>query len=360
MTGCRYDSKNTLAKNYLYFAEKWGAEVIPQALVDDIRPLSEGRSDGARYEVRYHPSTAWVRRPASRVLSRNVILAGGVLGTLGLLLRCRDVTRSLPNLPPRLGETVRTNSEAFLGAFQRRPTIDQSKGIAISSIIQADPSTHIEPLRFADGSSLLYWLLAAPLIEAGGGFLVRLAKTIWGIVRRPIDYLNSKWIPGLTRRSVAIMVMQTADNQMRLRLGRSPLTLFRKRIVAEHDPRKAIPVNIQLGHHAVRSLARSIGGTPAGTVQEGLLNIPTTAHMLGGCLFGREASEGVIDLDCQVFGHPGLFVVDGSIVPANPGVNPSLTITAMAEYAMSRVPPKDKRRLPEPLGTRPFQTKAGS
>ena len=360
MTGCRFDSKNTLSKNYLFFAEKWGAGVIPQALVEDIRPLPGGRGDGARYEVAYRSSTAWARRPARRVLARNVILAGGVLGTLELLLRCRGETRSLPNLPPRLGETVRTNSEAFLGVFQRRPTMDQSKGIAISSIIQADDSTYIEPLRFSDGSSLLYWLLAAPLIKAGGGFLARLARTAWGIVRHPIDYLNSKWIPGLTRRSVAIMVMQTADNRMSLRLGRSPLTLFRKGIVAEHDPRRAIPVNIQLGHQAVRSLARNIEGTPAGTVQEGLLNIPTTAHMLGGCLFGRDPSEGVIDLDCQVFGYPGLYVVDGSIVPANPGVNPSLTITAMAEYAMSRVPPKDGQRPSAPLGARPIPARLGS
>jgi cholesterol oxidase len=182
---------------------------------------------------------------------------------------------------------------------------------------------------------------------------------LWGIIRQPLDYLNSKYIPGLTRRSSAIMVMQTADNQMSLRLGRSLLTLFRKRIVAEHDPSKAIPVNIQLGHRAVRSLAKNLNGVPAGTVQEGLLNIPTTAHMLGGCLFGRNPEEGVIDLDCQVFEYPGLYVVDGSIVPANPGVNPSLTITAMAEYAMSRVPPKDGRPARELLGTRPLAHPSG-
>jgi cholesterol oxidase len=355
MTGCRYDSKNTLSKNYLYFAEKWGAQILSQVAVRDIRPLDGGEPDGARFEVEYRSSTSWMIRPSKAVRARNVILAAGVLGTLELLLRCRDETRSLVRLSPRLGETVRTNSEAFLGVFQRRPTVDQSKGIAISSIIQADDSTHIEPLRFSDRSSLLYWLLAAPLIEAGGGFLARLGKTLWGIVRRPVDYLNSKWIPGLTRRSAAIMVMQTADNQMKLRLGRTPLTLFRKRIVAEHDPRKAIPVNIQLGHRAVRLLAKNLQGTPAGTVQEGLLNIPTTAHMLGGCLLGRDVEEGVIDLDCQVFGYPGLYVVDGSIVPANPGVNPSLTITAMAEYAMSRVPPKDGRRTTAPLGSVPLK-----
>jgi cholesterol oxidase len=353
MTGCRYDSKNTLSKNYLYFAEKWGTDVLPQAQVRDIRRLAEGRPDGARYEVAYRSSTAAIRGGERTVLARNVILAAGVLGTLELLLRCRDETRSLPELPSRLGEKVRTNSEAFLGVFQKRSPVDHSKGIAISSIVQADDSTHIEPLRFSEGSSLLLWLLGAPLIEAGGSFLARLGKTLWGILRRPIDYLNSKYIPGLSRRSVAIMVMQTADNHMSLHLGRGLLTLFRKRIVAEHDPRNAIPVNIRLGHQAVRSLAKNLRGTPAGTVQEGLLNVPTTAHMLGGCLIGRDPSEGVIDLDCQIFGHPGLYVVDGSIIPANPGVNPSLTITAMAEYAMSRIPARDPGRAVRPLGAGP-------
>ncbi len=350
MVGCRYDSKNTLTKNYLYFAEKWGARVQPEVEVDAIRPLSGDQPDGARYEVAYRSSTAWLAAPSGAVRARNVVVSAGVLGTLKLLLRCRDDLKTLPNLSPRLGETVRTNSEAFLGAFSRRRTLDHSKGIAISSIFGADDKTQIEPLRFSAGSSMIFWLLAAPLIQSGGGFARRLLATLAGIVCHPIDYLRSKYPPGMTQRATALMVMQTEDNRMRLRLGRSLLTRYRRGLVAEHDREHAIPVDIELGHRVVLDFARELDATPAGTVTEGLLNVPTTAHMLGGCLFGRDASEGVIDLDCQVHHYPGLYVVDGSIVPANPGVNPSLTITALAEYAMSRVPPKPGAAARVPLG----------
>ena len=260
---------------------------------------------------------------------------------MALLLRCLDETRSLPRLSSCLGETVRTNSEAFLGAFSRDGRDDHSKGVAISSIIRADSATQVEPVRFSAGSSLVFRLMVAPFIEAGGGVLRRLGRTLRATLRHPVEFIDSKFIPGLTRRGIALMVMQTKDNLMRLRLGRSLFTLYRRGLVAEHDRERTIPVDSELGHRVVRSFARKIGGGPFGTITEGLLNVPTTAHMLGGCVFGRDDQEGVIDLDCQIHNYPGLYVVDGSIVPANPGVNPSLTITALAEYAMSRVPPKD-------------------
>jgi len=134
--------------------------------------------------------------------------------------------------------------------------------------------------------------------------------------------------------------MQNVDNRMRLRLGRSLLTLFRRDLVSEQDVEAAIPARIDIGHQITRAFAAKTNGIPAGSISETLLNMETSAHPLGGCAFGRDAAEGVIDLDCQVHNYPGLYVVDGSIVPANPGVNPSLTITALAEYAMSHVPPK--------------------
>jgi cholesterol oxidase len=81
-----------------------------------------------------------------------------------------------------------------------------------------------------------------------------------------------------------------------------------------------------------------------------LLNIPSTAHIMGGVHFGRNEEEGVINLDCEVFNYPGLYVVDGSIMPGNPGVNPSLTITALAEYAMHRIPQKDGGPVRAPIG----------
>lgn len=346
MVGCRYNAKNTLDKNYLYFAEAYGARIQPEAEVRDLRPLPEGQPDGARYELAFVSPTAWGPARVRTVRARNVVLAAGVLGTLRLLLRCKHETGTLPALSPRLAERVRTNSEAFLGAFTRDPSVDHSKGLAITSIIRADPVTQVEPVRFADGSSLIYWLLAAPLIEGGGPFLARLGKTLLAIVRRPLEFLLFKNPRGMTRRGIALMVMQTEDNFMRLRLGRSLFTLFRRGLVAEHDPERTVPVDIDLGHRVVRSFAARTASRPAGTVPEGLLNVPTTAHMLGGCTIGRDASQGVVGLDCQVHNYPGLYVVDGSIMPANPGVNPSLTITALAEYAMGQIPPG-------PRGARP-------
>jgi cholesterol oxidase len=341
MVGCRFNAKNSLLKNYLYFAEKNGAEVRPESQVHDIRPLDGQQNDGARYEVHYRSSTAWLYKPTQVVRARHVVVSAGVIGTLQLLLRCRDVIGSLPNLSPRLGESVRSNSEAFLGAFGRSDKVDHSEGLAITSIFHADESTQVEPLRFADGSSMIFWLTAAPLIGAHKSIVKRITKMISAAVRRPSDIISNKFMPGLSRRGTALMIMQTKHNFMRLKLGRTLFTLFRRGLVAEHDEEQTIPVDIALGHQIGRAYAEKIHGDPMGSLMEGLLNVPTTAHMLGGCMIGRDPSEGVVDRNCEIFNYPGLYVVDGSIVPANPGINPSLTITALAEYAMSLIPTKE-------------------
>ncbi|MCL4529708.1 MAG: GMC oxidoreductase [Chloroflexi bacterium] len=334
MVGCRYNSKNTLPKNYLYFAEKNGAEIKAEVQVIDVRPA--GRENGARYDVIYQSSTSLIKRRMS-VQAHNVVFSAGVLGTMRLLLQCRDVNGSLPNISPRLGHTVRTNSEAFLGAFSRNGKEDHSKGVGITSIFQASQGTQVEPVRFSDGSSLIFWLLSAPIIAAEGSILKRLWKILIAALKRPFELIDMKLIPGWTKRGTALMIMQTEDNLMRLKLARSLFTLFRRGLIPEHDPKRTIPVDIELGYKVTRSFAKKINGYAIGTIPEGLLNMPMTAHMLGGCLMGRDASQGVVDETFQIHNYPGLYVVDGSIVPANPGVNPSLTITALAEYAMSKI-----------------------
>jgi len=341
IVGCRDNSKNTLLKNYLYFAEKYGVEIRPEASVHAIYPIQDAESNSARYEVHYHSSTAWFYKPTQVVRAKNVIVSAGTLGTIYLLLYCRDVIHSLEKLSPRLGERVRTNSESFLGAFSSKSAANHCEGLAITSIIQAGESTHVEPVRFSEGSSLLFRVLSSPLIRPGGNFLRRLRDTLLEVFKKPAEMIGTKFIPGLTRRGLALLIMQSEDNQMRLRLGRNPFALFRRGLVAEHNPERTVPVDIKLAHEVVRSFAKRISGYPIGTITEGLLNVPMTAHILDGCSFGRDASEGVIDLDCQVHNYPGLYIIDGSIVPANPGINPTLTITALAEYAMSRVPPKE-------------------
>jgi len=337
MVGCRYNAKNTLVKNYLYFAEKWGAQVWAESEVTDIRPLPPDQPDGARYEVVYRSSTAWIFKSERVARARNVILSAGVLGTLKLLFHCRDKTGSLAEISPRLGERVRTNSEALMGSVSRNGDVDYSQGIAITSIAKADEVTRVEPVRYPDGSSVMRYI-SAPLIYARDGLATRLLHTLRAFIRHPIDSLRTHFLPGWARRTTILLVMQTVDNQMRLRMGRSIHNLFKRGLVAEPDPERTAPARVQTGHDITWNFAQKTGGIPMGSLGENLLNMPTTAHILGGCPFGRDAEEGVVGLDCQVHNYPGIYVVDGSIVPANPGVNPSLTIAALAEYAMTHIP----------------------
>ncbi len=344
MVGCRYGSKNTLVKNYLYFAEKCGAQIWPEAEVRNVRPLPGDQPDGARYEVVYRSSTAWFTRPERRVRARNVVFSAGTLGTLKLLFRCRDVTRSLPKISQQLGKTVRTNSESLLGATNRSLKIDFSTGVAITSIFYADSVTTVEPVRYPRGSSLMRFL-AGPLIHLGNNLPVRFIRSALEILFHPRDFLKVHVLPGWAQRSTILLIMQSEDNSIRMRLGRGLLTLFRRSLISDiTDQDRAIPTRIDVGHKVTRAFAKKTNGVPLGSINEGLLNIPITAHILGGCSFGSNADDGVIGLNCQIHEYPGLYVVDGSIVPANPGVNPSLTITAMAEYAMSHIPANPSRR----------------
>ncbi len=350
MVGCRYNSKNTLVKNYLYFAEKWGAQVWPECDARDVRPLPDGQPDGARYAVVFRRLTAWPLKPERIVRARNVVFAAGALGTLRLLFRCRDITRSLPSLSPRLGDRVRTNGEELAGVISRESTPDYSQGIAITSIFHADAVTAIEPVRYPAGSSFMR-LLAGPLIGSGRWLPVRLAKMLALILRHPIDFLRAQVLPGWAQRTTIILIMQTEDQHIRMRLGRGLFSLFRRSLVTKTRQGQSLSGKVPIGHRVLHAFARKTNGAPATTIFETLLNIPTTAHLLGGCPMGRDAEEGVVDVTCRVHGYPGLYVVDGSIVPANPGVNPSLTITALAEYAMSHIPLKDGHALRHaPLG----------
>jgi cholesterol oxidase len=227
---------------------------------------------------------------------------------------------------------------------------DYSEGIAITSIFYADPITTIEPVRYPDGSSLMRFL-SGPLVDEAGGVPVRFLKTAFQIITRPVDFLKTHILPGWARRTTILLVMQTEDNHIRMRLKRSPFNFFRRELVTQTDEENPIPTMLPVGHDVTRSFSEKMDGIPAGSIYEGLMNIPITAHILGGVPFGIDEQEGVIDLDCQIHNYPGLYVVDGSIVPGNPGVNPSLTIAALAEYAMSRVPPKNRKNINRPIGS---------
>jgi cholesterol oxidase len=193
-------------------------------------------------------------------------------------------------------------------------------------------------------------------VETSGGALSHLFLGLGKIITHPLDFLRTHVLPGWARYSTILLVMQTEDNFVRMRPGRDIFTFFRRGLVTSIAQDNPIPTHIDIGHRVTRSFAERVNGIPASSVNESLLNIPMTAHILGGVPFGRDAEEGVVGLDCQVHNYPGLFVADGAIMPANPGVNPSLTITAMAEYAMSFVPPKPGMPLRAPLCVEPLAT----
>ncbi len=325
MVGCRYNAKNTLPKNYLYFAEKNSAQVISESEVTNVQPSI---LNGSRYEIAYRPSTSLIKTQ-TKVYAKNVIFSAGVMGTMKLLLKLRDVKRSLPNLSPRLGDMIRTNSEALLGSIARKSDINYSEGVSISSIFNADAVTRVEPVRYPDGSSLMRFL-GAPLISDVTNVPARIFKSLTWIFSHPIDYLRTMVFPGWARNVTILLIMQHVDNHMKFRIGRSPLTL-------ERETDHAISARVDAGHDVTRDFAKRINGVPLGSVTENVFNLPTTAHILGGAPMGQNAEEGVVDENFEVHNYEGLYIIDGSIMPANPGVNPSLTITALAEYAMSKI-----------------------
>jgi len=349
MVGCRDNGKNTLVKNYLYFAEKWGAAIQPEATVKDIQPLPEGQADGARYEVSYHKTTSWFTKFPRRVRARNVILSAGAVNTCRMLLRWRDVTKSLPHLSEKLGHYVRTNSESLTGVISRDKHSDYSKGVAIGSIFRADDLTQMEAVRFPDGSGSTLAMLSAPLVNENQGTLSRFINTLFLILKHPVDSLLTRVSPSLARRTMVILTMQTQENLMRIRLGRNPFTLYRKGLVCEHDKKNLIKADVEIAHRVTRLLASNMNGLAQGMVNQSLLNMPGTAHFMGGVPFGKTADDGVIGLNCEVHHYPGLYVVDGSMMPANPGINPTLTIAALAEYAMDQIPPRQGAHARKPL-----------
>jgi len=352
MVGCRYNAKNTLPKNYLYFAEKNGAEVRAEVEAVDLRPLTldDGQKNvngpssivaGARYEIIYRSSTSLFKR-RQIVYARNVIFSAGVMGTVKLLLNLRDVKKSLPQLSGKLGHMVRTNSEALLGSLARSSEINYSEGVAISSIYNQDEITRVEPVRYPDGSSLMRFL-AAPLIDTDVSVPVRLLKFLGWALTHPLDFAKALILPGWARNVTILLVMQHTDNRMRFRIGRSGFTLFRRAMVAEEEPGYEIHAQVKGSHELTRDFAKRTNGVALGSLGENLLGLPTTAHILGGAPIGKDASEGVVNENFEVHNYEGLYIIDGSIMPANPGVNPSLTITALAEYAMSKIEGKSKK-----------------
>ena len=332
MIGCPHGAKNTLVKNYLWLAERAGAKVHPERLVTDVKPL--GAADGSEgYQVTTEHPGAWLRRRRRTFTARGVVFAAGPLGTNKLLAACR-LHGSLPRLSHRIGELVRTNSEAILAVTLPPGAPDIQRRVAITGSIYPDPETHIETVVYgdaADSMSTLYTLLVGD-----GTRVTRPLKLAAAAARHPVTFLRLLDPRGWSRRTIIVLVMQTLDNAIALRAKR---TRRGARLQTAKDPERPIPTFIPVANQFAEWLAARTGGIAQTAFMEAVANIATTAHVLGGAVIGADASAGVVDARQRVFGYENMLVCDGSAVPANVGVNPSLTITAMAEHAMSKVPP---------------------
>ncbi|MCR9142553.1 MAG: GMC family oxidoreductase [bacterium] len=341
MVGCKFNSKNTLDKNYLYFAEKLGAEILPETKAVDIAPLSEDGSAG--YEIRAVSSVAifggFRKKHNRRIRARGIVLSAGVLGSVNLLLKLKASGR-LRRLSDRLGSIVRTNSESIVGVTSLDRGVDFSRGLAITSSVHIDEHTHLEPVRYPAGSDLMGGL--ASLMTDGGGAVPRPLKFLVNVARHPVNFLRTAVPLGFAKKSILILAMQTLDNSINLVRRRRWFWPFGRGLTSTQAKGQEIPTYIPEANEFARRLAKRVNGIPLSSYNEVLLDVPTTAHILGGACLGESPKDGVIDLENQVHGYRNLYVCDGSMVPANPGVNPSLTITALSEHAMSKIPPKSK------------------
>ena len=333
MVGCPHGAKNTLVKNYLYFAEKRGARVMPERTVVDIRPL--GAADGSDgYEVESVRSGAWLRKERRVQRARGVVVSAGPLGTNRLLQLCRT-KGSLPRVSARLGELVRTNSESILAVTVPEDYPDDLiKRVAITSSIYPDPHTHIETVTYGDDGDSMHRLNT--LLVGDGTRVTRPLKLLAQMLAHPKRFAQVMFPKHWSRRTIIILVMQTLDNAIALRPHKGPLGTFW--LKTEQDPERPMPTFIPVANKAAEWFAERTGGVAQSSITEALFNIPTTAHILGGAVIAPDPERGVVDAHQRVFGYENLLVCDGSAVPANVGVNPSLTITALAEHAMSHVP----------------------
>ncbi|MEZ5182901.1 MAG: GMC family oxidoreductase [Acidimicrobiales bacterium] len=341
MVGCKVGAKNTLDRNYLYLAEKNGAEVHLDRQVVDLEALP-----GGGWRVTTERPGAWARKRRKVFTAEQVVLSAGVLGTVNLLLKLRDGGR-LPKLSNRLGDVVRTNSEAIVGASAKVPDPGLSRGVAITSSIHPDETTHIEPCRYPPGSNAM-GLLSTVLVD-GGGDVSRQRRFLAEIAKHPMRFLRSMSVHRWSERSIILLVMQSRDNSIALRRNAKLGVLVSR--PGEGEPN---PTYLPVANEAAREVAEMLDGDPWGAWNETILDAPTTAHILGGCVIGDSPDTGVIDPYHRVYGYEGLYVSDGSAISANLGVNPSLSITALTERAMSCFPNKGDAD-PRPPAGQPYR-----
>ncbi len=330
MVGCNGGGKNSLDRNYLYLAKKKGARIYPGITARSVIP-----TDNDNYKIEARQTKGMLFHSKHEYTAKGVIFAAGTLGTNKLLANCAQQAY-LPRLSATLGKKVRTNSEVLTGVGGTGKN-DFSKGIAITSGLFVDDETHVEIVRYPENSDVM--AINSALMIDGDKIIPRWIRYIVTCILHPIKWLRTLWPFGWAKRAVILLVMQTLDNHIELSLASRFWWPFSKALKSRRTGGK-IPTYIPQANETARAMAKLLGGEPYNAISEVFLNKPLTAHILGGCVMGKDSDHGVIDKYNRIFGYQNLYVVDGSMIPANLGVNPSLTITAMAEHAMSHIPPK--------------------
>jgi cholesterol oxidase len=333
MVGCRVGAKNTLLKNYLWFAEKNGAEIHAERQVVDIKPL--GAADGSDgYRVITERPGAWFNKKRRVFTTQGLVMSAGALGTNSLLAQCKE-NGSLPNISGQLGQLVRTNSESILAVNLSDDSIPVWNTVAIGASIHVDADTHIEFVTYGEKADFMGYLFT--LLTGAGTRFTRPLIWLGNILRHPVRFLKTLFPFGWSRRVVIFLVMQSLDNAISFKTKRK---WFGKGVglATVQDVEKPNPTYIDIANKSAAWLAEKTGGTPQSIIFEAVANIPSTAHILGGATIGSDSESGVIDKNHHVYGYRNMLICDGSAVPANPGVNPSLTITAMTERAMCKIP----------------------
>jgi cholesterol oxidase len=333
MMGCRYGAKNTLDMNYLYLAEKHGARVFPETKVVDVKPLG-GTQDGSQgYQVETVDSISLFGAGRKKFTCRGIVFAASSLGTTELLFRLKE-KRSLPRISDHVGRHIRTNSESLIGVRMPGSTEDLSKGVAIGSGIYIDEHTHIEAVRYPSGSDAMSFL--STLLTSGRPgrtrILLWLKNILVSLVRHPLKTLQVFKPSDWARESVILLCMQALDAHIDMEFRRPWFWPFRKYLTSRGEK---VPTYIPAANEFAEKFAQMTGGVAMSMVPEILFDVPGTAHCLGGCVIGPSPETGVVDRQNRVFGYRNMYICDGSVVSANLGVNPSLTITALSERAMT-------------------------
>ena len=335
MVGCNHGAKNTLDKNYLHLAERRGLRIEADTEVTAVKALPEG---GYELEARQGTWALPALNAQRTYRARQVVFAGGVLGTVPLLLRMKERPDGLPKLSERVGDFVRTNSEVLIGVVTQRRDKDLAHGIAIGSILHTDAHSHLEPVRYSAGSGFFRTLM---LPMAPGDTLAQRFLAAAGLVaRHPIRTLRAYLVPDWAKYTMILLYMRTVEGHLRMRLGRGFRTGFLRGAVTKAGDGPAAKAWAPEATDLAHRVAKHLDGYPSSLLTETLLGIPTTAHILGGAPMGDSPETGAIDHRHRLFGYEGLYVIDGAAISANIGVNPSLTITALAERAMGFIPAK--------------------